>query len=114
MTDEEIKQKFKETYPDFMRGDTPLSPYFDIWCYGIELFTEEMQQDLDKIRETCELSLECKQHDFDRKLKELETQIEKMKCFKNCLTFADFKCPAQSDQTIKSCSGCKYWKLKED
>ena len=37
MTDEEIKQKFKETYPDLMRGDTPLSPYYDIFCWGIEL-----------------------------------------------------------------------------
>ena len=45
--------------------------------------------------------------------KRLEEQIEKMKCFKNCLTFNVFKCPAQSDKTIKSCSGCKHWKLKE-
>lgn len=41
MTDEQIKQKFKETYPDYMLGDTPLSPYWDIWCYAIELAEEE-------------------------------------------------------------------------
>lgn len=41
MTDEQIKQKFKETYPDFMRGDEPLSPYFDIWEYAIEIVAEE-------------------------------------------------------------------------
>ena len=41
MTEEEIKQKFKETYPDYMRGDTPLSPYYDIFCYGIELMEQE-------------------------------------------------------------------------
>ena len=41
MTDEEIEQKFKETYPDLMRGDTPLSPYFDIWCYAIEIMEQE-------------------------------------------------------------------------
>ena len=44
MTEEEIKQKFKETYPDLMRGDTPLSPYYDIFCYGIELVEQENEQ----------------------------------------------------------------------
>ena len=45
MTEEQIKQKFEETYPDFMRGDEPLSPYFDIWEYGIELATKELQDE---------------------------------------------------------------------
>lgn len=44
MTEEKIKQKFKETYPDFMYGDTPLSPYFDIWCYGIEIMEKQLEQ----------------------------------------------------------------------
>lgn len=43
MTDEEIEQKFKETYPDYMYGDTPLSPYYDIFCYGIELMEQEIE-----------------------------------------------------------------------
>lgn len=51
--------------------------------------------------------------DLESENAELKAQIEKMKCFKNCLTFTVFKCPAQSDKTIKSCSGCKHWKLKE-
>lgn len=41
MKDEEIKQKFKETYPEYMYGDTPLSPYYDIWCYAIEIMEQE-------------------------------------------------------------------------
>ena len=44
MTEEEIKQKFAETYPDLMRGDTPLSPYFDIWCYAIEIMEEQIEK----------------------------------------------------------------------
>ena len=41
---QQIKQKFKETYPDFTRGDEPLSPYFDIWEYGIEIATKELEE----------------------------------------------------------------------
>ena len=50
MTEEQIKQKFKETYPDFMRGDEPLSPYFDIWEYGIELATKELQEENEELQ----------------------------------------------------------------
>ena len=49
MSDEEIEQKFKETYPDLMRGDTPLSPYFDIWCYAIEIMEQENEELKDKL-----------------------------------------------------------------
>lgn len=44
MTEEEIKRKFAETYPDFMRGDEPLSPYFDIWEYAIEIMQEQIEK----------------------------------------------------------------------
>lgn len=78
MTKEQIKQKFKETYHDFMRGDTPLSPYYDIWCYAIEIVTAEMQEGLDKIKETCELSLECKQSVFDKQIKDLQEENSRL------------------------------------
>ena len=59
MTEEQIKQKFKETYPDFMRGDEPLSPYFDIWEYGIELATNKLQEELtEKDKEIHNLKVE--------------------------------------------------------
>ena len=76
MTEEHVKQKFKETYPYFMRGDEPLSPYFDIWEYAIEIVTSEMQEGLNKIKEICELSLECKQSVFDKQIKELQDKIK--------------------------------------
>lgn len=78
MKEEQIKQKFKETYHDFMRGDTPLSPYYDIWCYAIEIVTAEMQEGLDKIKETCELSLECKQSVFDKQIKDLQEENSRL------------------------------------
>ena len=65
MTDEEIKQKFKKTYPDFMYGDTPLSPYFDIWCYAIEIMEQETDKLLDVI------------NGQDVKIADLEKEIEK-------------------------------------
>lgn len=75
MNEEQIKQKFKETYPDFMRGDEPLSPYFDIWEYGIELATKELQQDaIDLLKDIDDIN---KQH--EEEVNALEAQIEKMK-----------------------------------
>ena len=93
MTDEEIKQKFKETYPDFMYGDTPLSPYFDIWCYAIEIMEWENNKLLDVIN-----NQDVKIADLEKENKNLEgclfaeqehtlmseKQIEKMKCCQNC------------------------------
>lgn len=44
MTEEQIKQKFREIYPDYMRGDTPLSPFFDIWENAIETAEKENER----------------------------------------------------------------------
>ena len=74
MTEEQIKQKFKETYPDFMRGNEPLSPYFDIWEYGIEIATNELQDE--------NLELEAK-------VRTLE--IEQHYCLPNCSKIADLE-----------------------
>lgn len=63
MTEEEIKQKFKETYPDLMRGDTPLSPYFDIWCYAIEIMEEQIEKM--KVCSSCANSNKCGECDYN-------------------------------------------------
>ena len=80
-----------------------------------ELTIKQLKDQLtEKDKEIEELHKELADYQFNYpKIKELEAQIEKMKCFKNCLTFGVFKCPAQSDKTITSCIGCKYWQLKE-
>ena len=81
MTEAQIKQKFKETYPDLMRGDEPLSPYFDIWEYGIELATEELQDQIEKMKNWCN----CK--NYQQCLIELAEQGKGMKpseCCVNC------------------------------
>ena len=49
MTEEQLKQKFKETYPEYMCGDTPLSPYWDIWCYAIEIAEKETQEQITRL-----------------------------------------------------------------
>ena len=51
MTEEEIKQRFKVAYPDFMYNDLPLSPYFDIYCYAIELMESELTEKDKQIEE---------------------------------------------------------------
>ena len=70
MTEEEIKQKFNETYPEYMYGETPLSPYYDIFCYAIEI----MEQETDKL---LYLANEREKEQIE-KMKELLEQIGKM------------------------------------
>lgn len=70
MTEEQIKQKFKETYPDFMRGDEPLSPYFDIWEYAIEIVTSELQEELNYAQTHCLFHSDCPNQKENTELKE--------------------------------------------
>ena len=99
---EELKQKFKETYPDFMRGDEPLSPYFDIWEYGIEIATKELQETYKKQRNKRIDELQKKNHD-------LEAQVEKMKCCEIC----DNSNGCGVCLSNKVCENHSEWKLKE-
>ncbi len=88
MTEKQIKQKFKETYPDYMRGDEPLSPYFDIWEYAIEIVTSEMQEKFDKrLKRHCNAihslvdELERRQNaekELDRRAKIISGQAKKI------------------------------------
>ena len=112
MTEKQIKQKFKETYPDFMRGNEPLSPYFDIWEYGIEIATKELQEE-NKTFEGCLLAEQ--EHTLM-----LEKQIEKMKCCENCGWFYLQQHWRESKEIDESrmfhcgtCGNKKNWKLKE-
>ena len=95
MTDEQIEKKFRETYPDFMRGNTPLSPYYDIWCYAIEIMEQENEQ--------------------------VEQLLEKLKCCNNCFHrgFMEYKSKCCFDMTdIKDIENpithkCKKWVFGE-
>lgn len=81
MKEIDVLQIFKEYYPSYIRGDTPLEPYYSFFCGGFSV---------------CEETL----------VKELENQIEKMKCYLNCAN--------NSDECLgKNCYGCKNWKLSE-
>ena len=130
MTDEEIKQKFKETYTEYMYGDTPLSPYFDIWCYAIEIMEQETDKLLDVInnqdvkiadseKQNNELQHKIDQlqgfldHDIEYDIEQenlrLKAQIEKMKCCQNCEN-------NEGEYSISCWQACKnkdQWKLKE-
>lgn len=75
MTDKQIRQRFKETYPDFMLGDEPLSPYFDIWEYAIEIATKEQQEHHKKV---CKV-LTNAHRNLIKKIVSLKKQIEKAK-----------------------------------
>ena len=113
MTEEEIKQKFKETYPDYMYGDTPLSPYFDIWCYAIEIMEQEnteLKDKLNKIERKCKFNFVDLLHDVENESKQ-EEQLEHAKeiiqkaVFQNICYNCDFG--------IKHCSQCRNGTLRK-
>ena len=93
MTEEQIKQKFKETYPDFMRGDEPLSPYFDIWEYAIEIATKELQEENKQIYEKYRSVQDLLAIEMARSMK-YEKQIEELK---ESLVEWQKTCEAKSD-----------------
>lgn len=84
MVDEQIKQKFKETYPDLMRGDTPLSPYFDIWEYAIEIATNELEAQVEKMKR-CEI---CKHYRWNHCSYEINISAD---CIQNKLKHFELK-----------------------
>lgn len=83
MIDEQIKQKFAEAYPDFMRGDEPLSPYIDIWEYAIETMEENklLKTQLDALSDGVDWKSILEKNE---QIKKLQEQIENMKCCQNC------------------------------
>lgn len=85
MTEEQIKQKFKETYPDFMRGDEPLSPYFDLFESGYEQAEAEerintLEYRCENIKDTDTMELVALQ----RQIADLEAQLEQEKNLSQC------------------------------
>jgi hypothetical protein len=83
MTEEEY---FRKTYPDSCYGDRPLSPYWDFFQDGVE-FGERQSE---------------------KKIEELEQQIEKMKICQNCdFIFRDGNCYYD-----KECKNKDHWKLR--
>ena len=83
MTEEEY---FRKYYPDYCYGDRLLSPYWDLFQYGVEFGErqsekkiEELEETINKLREQLAL-----RYSLEDKIKELEKQIEKMKCCGNC------------------------------
>lgn len=91
MTEEKIKQKFKEQYPDFTNGENPLSPYFDIFSYAIELAEQEKDKQIEELKAQnnnlqimlqAEREVRCNE-DYLKKVTELEAQIKKMKHYLN-------------------------------
>lgn len=87
MTEEEY---FRKTYPDYCYGDRLLSPYWDLFQDGIEYGERQSE----------------------KRIEELEKQIEEMKCCENCrwLWLKTY------NETVTACSSCKdknMWRLKK-
>ena len=124
MTEEEF---FIKNYPDFCYGDKPLSPHWDLFQYGVEFGERESEEKIEelesKIKHLTEhlepqaMSALFEQVEeevkHEQRIKELEVQIEKMKCCANCMYEPPFD---------KHCNNCiqgaiklryRNWKLRE-
>ena len=94
MTEEEY---FRKTYPDSCYGDRPLSPHFDFFQDGVE-FGERQSE---------------------KKIAELEQQIEKMKCCGNCshrhYWGNELGCNLDYDKEEECIhNNKKYWKFEKE
>ena len=83
MTEEEY---FRKNYPDSCYGDKPLSPHWDFFQAGVE-FGEQQSE---------------------KKIEDLEAQIEKMRNCENCIKgYSDY------GKVCKDCKDFSNWKMKE-
>ena len=107
MTEEE-NNKALELARKYSDNKDKIDGFYNGYVAG---FLEKYKQ-VEKLEEE-KVAREIIDRELLKKNDELEAQIEKMKCFKNCLAFDNFKCPVLTGKTIKSCNGCKHWQLKE-
>ena len=87
MKEIDVLQIFKEYYPSYMRGDTPLEPYYSFFCGGFS---------------ACEETL----------VKELENQIEQMKCCVNCKYRYTENFPTRTEPCNK-CLRYSKWEIRQ-
>lgn len=57
------EEAFRKNFPEYCRGEECLSPYFDLFCAGLEIENSQM---------------------YEKTVKPMQEQIEKMKCCYNC------------------------------
>ena len=67
---------FRQNFSEYCVGDTFLSPYWDLFEAGYELKQDILSQHI--------LELQADKGELTDRVKELEVQIEKMKCCGNC------------------------------
>ena len=112
MEEEQIKQKFRELFPEYTvkNSEVCLSPYIDIFEAGIEIATEATKE--------LDFKRKAERKIFQGKVDELLEPIDKMKCVQNCEFGYDgqYKNNCHKDysrECNKDCKNCKDWKLKE-
>ncbi len=118
MTEEEY---FRKNYPDFCYGDKPLSPYWDLFQYGVEFGERQSEKKIEELE--LELTVEKDQHQEEIELhlhaeeyiKSLEQQIEKMKRHCNCKhRDGEGYCEVKRTYLIDlSYDGCDKWELED-
>lgn len=76
---------FRQNFSEYCRGDTFLSPYWDLFEAGYELKQNILSQHI--------LELQADKGRLIDRVKELEAQNEEMKCCSNCKNEGDYKEP---------------------
>ena len=79
------EEAFRKNFPEYCRGKECLSPYFDLFCAGLEIEKSQM---------------------YEKTVKPMQQQIEKMKCCGNCSHSYD-------DCELLPCRNKSRWQLKE-
>lgn len=100
---------FRQNFSEYCRGDTFLSPYWDLFEAGYELKQDILSQHI--------LELQADKGELTDRVKELEAQSEKKKCCGNCksydMTYLPYYCNKKNEP--KHCtSKCDKWEIKEN
>ena len=104
MTREELKKEAEEYALNQWEGNLPWSVIQKAYYDGALPREKQIQIDAEQIR-----ALQKQNGELTDRVKELETQIEKMKCCSNC-DVGDKACYVRTQEHVNICPS---WKLKE-
>lgn len=108
MTEEEY---FRKNYPDSCYGDRLLSPHFDFFEAGVEFGERESEEKIAGLQHKVDVLQGYLDHDIeydmDKKIQELELQLEREKNLNQCLSDNNEQLREQIER-MKCCANCEY------
>lgn len=107
MTEEEY---FVKNYPDFCYYDKPLSPYWDLFQYGVEFGERQSEMKIEELKhnkKTVAHLADCLEEKMKERIEELEKENKELKELLNCNN-----CSELSEEECEVCAEYSHFKCK--